>query len=184
MHTVICHYLDNDMVEIRRSLIIGSLVPLLFLLVWDAITLGPVNQHLLSSNTAIVETFSLLAVGTSMIGTLLGFSLFFQEQLKHKLVGKKKLSFSSIAIAVIPSLLLSAALPDAFSVATDIAGGYCMTILYGILPPAMAWFLLQFNNVKDDHNEDAPFFNHNPTALLGIGLFASALVLDQLLQHL
>lgn len=173
--------------EIRRSLIVGSLVPLLSLLVWDAITLGPVDQNLLSSNTsyiAMVETFSLLAVGTSMIGTLIGFSLFFQEQFKHKLVGKKKLSFNSIATAIIPSLLLSAALPDAFSVATDIAGGYCMTILYGILPPAMAWSFMQFDNVKDHHHEDASFFNHNPTALLGIGLFASALVLDQLLQHL
>lgn len=29
----------------------------------------------------MVETFSILAVGTSLIGTLLGFSLFFVEQL-------------------------------------------------------------------------------------------------------
>lgn len=31
----------------------------------------------------MVEAFSLLAVGTSMIGTLLGFSEFFKEQLKN-----------------------------------------------------------------------------------------------------
>ena len=50
----------------------------------------------------MVESFSLLAVGTSMIGTLLGFSEFFKEQLKN-------LSWhsSSIQVALIDSLLLS-----------------------------------------------------------------------------
>lgn len=34
----------------------------------------------------MVEAFSLLAVGTSLIGTLLGFSEFFKEQLKNRML--------------------------------------------------------------------------------------------------
>lgn len=37
---VICAYLDGDLARIRTSFIIGSLVPLFTLLVWDAVTLG------------------------------------------------------------------------------------------------------------------------------------------------
>lgn len=38
--TVICSYLGGDLPRIRSSFLIGSVVPLLSLLVWDAIVLG------------------------------------------------------------------------------------------------------------------------------------------------
>lgn len=98
----------------------------------------------------MVEVFSLLAVGTSVIGTLLGFSEFFKEQLnnqvcksetsltyilrvisfltlrcnlflKNQCFSRRFIVFASMAIVVVPSLLVSATVPDAFSSATDIA---------------------------------------------------------------
>lgn len=37
---VICAYLGGDLVRIRLSILVGSIVPLLSLLVWDDITLS------------------------------------------------------------------------------------------------------------------------------------------------
>ncbi|KAI3983565.1 hypothetical protein MKX01_000577 [Papaver californicum] len=186
---VICAYLDGDLARIRASFIIGSLVPLFTLLVWDAVTLGlsahadlvvdPVElltRVKWSGISVMVEKFSLLAVGTSLIGTLLGFSQFFVEQLNNfakkstsssaqtlkleenseqrvssngqsksfdpkKWWRVNKLGFTATTMVAAPSLFISTAVPDAFSVATDIAGGYCMTTLYGVLPPIMAWVM-------------------------------------------
>ncbi|KAF2295803.1 hypothetical protein GH714_034056 [Hevea brasiliensis] len=59
-----------------------------------------------------------------------------------------------MAIVITPTLLVSTTVPDAFSAATDIAGGYCMTMLYGILPPAMAWAMC--DREREDTDEKMP----------------------------
>ncbi|GMH31854.1 hypothetical protein Nepgr_033698 [Nepenthes gracilis] len=94
---VLCAYLGGDVVRIRRSVILGSLVPLLAILLWDGIALGisglavtdqvanPVEllkRVRWSGVPYMVECFSLLAVGTSVIGTL-GFSEFFEQLINH-----------------------------------------------------------------------------------------------------
>ncbi|KAL7109344.1 hypothetical protein ACP275_06G170400 [Erythranthe tilingii] len=91
---VLCAYLEGDLKRIRASIFLGSLVPFLALLIWEAIALGLPNQENQVSDPVdlllsvrwdgvpfMVEAFSLLAVGTSLIGTLLSFSEFFKEQL-------------------------------------------------------------------------------------------------------
>ncbi|KAJ1404889.1 Amino acid/polyamine transporter 2, partial [Sesbania bispinosa] len=93
----LCAYLEGDLRRIKASVFLGSLVPLAALLVWDAIALGLAAEaeqvvdpvELLyglrwSGVSLMVGAFSLLAVGTSLIGTLLGFSEFFKEQLKNQ----------------------------------------------------------------------------------------------------
>lgn len=135
---------------------LGSIVPLLALLVWDAIALGlseqvdqvadPVELLMRVSWGGVsfmVEAFSLLAIGTSLIGTLLSFSEFFKEQLNNLLTlspmtrnlegrsnsdfglvewwTSKKISFTATAMVIVPSLFVSTTVPDAFSAATDIA---------------------------------------------------------------
>lgn len=139
---VLCAYLGGDLKRLRISVLLGSIVPLIALLVWDAIALSlstqadqvvdPVEllmryvfeivtsimkkkQEFLSSTHALlllllllgnnhskfsplshsrfsvkwsgvpymVEAFSVLAVGTSITGTLLGFYEFFKEQLTN-----------------------------------------------------------------------------------------------------
>ncbi|KAH8479499.1 hypothetical protein H0E87_031312, partial [Populus deltoides] len=92
---VLCAYLGGDLKRLRTSVLVGSIVPLLALLVWDAIALGlsakadqVVDPVLLMSErwsgvSYMVEAFSLLAVATSLIGTLLGFLEFLKEQLKN-----------------------------------------------------------------------------------------------------
>lgn len=88
---VVCAYLEGDLKRIRVSVLIGALVPLLGLLVWDAIAFGLSSQvdqvanpvELLlrvkwSGVSYMVQAFSLLAVGT-----LLSFSEFLKEQLNN-----------------------------------------------------------------------------------------------------
>ncbi|KAB1202687.1 Tyrosine-specific transport protein 2 [Morella rubra] len=211
---VLCAYLGGDLSRIRTSVLLGSLVPLLALLVWDAVALGLSTEadHVVdpvellmrvqwSGVSLMVEAFSLLAVGTSLIGTLLGFSEFFKEQFlniswqsppiqnvkilnkfygQRKWWGRNKITFAAMAMAVTPSLFVSTAFPDACSAAIDIAGGYCMTMLYGVLPPAMAWAMLDRNS---EDTEQKAFSNARPM-LLGVGLFACGIVMEQILQDI
>ncbi|XP_030929770.1 uncharacterized protein LOC115955671 isoform X6 [Quercus lobata] len=215
---VLCAYLGGDLTRIRTSVLLGSLVPLLALLVWDAVALGlsaqsdqvvdPVELLMRvkwSGVSIMVEAFSLLAVGTSLIGTLLSFFEFFKEQLNNftwqfpstqlpqvafiplgnKLFGLRKWwgrnkSFTAMTMAVTPALFVSSTVPDAFSSATDIAGGYCMTILFGVLPPAMAWAML--NREAEDPEQKA--FSKARPLLLGVGLFACCIVIEQILQDI
>ncbi|KAK3003526.1 hypothetical protein RJ639_018375 [Escallonia herrerae] len=211
---VLCAYLGGDLRRIRTSVLLGSIVPLLALLVWDAIAIGLSSQadqftdpvELLtrvkwSGVPVMVEAFSLLAVGTSLIGTLLSFSQFFNEQLTNltsyspsrqksekpredsgtrKWWTKNKVNLTATAIVIAPSLLVSTTVPDVFSAATDIAGGYCMTMLYGVLPPAMAWAM--YGN--ESKNADQKGISRARPALLGVGLFAFAILVEQILQDL
>ncbi|XP_076895773.1 uncharacterized protein LOC143548527 [Bidens hawaiensis] len=202
---VLCAYLGGDIGRIRISVIVGSVVPLIGLLVWNSIALGLSSQaeslidpvELLMRQRwdgveIMVEAFSLLAVGTSLIGTLLGFSQFFKEQMvnnltrdssvssqKSRMVEKwwirNRTSFTATAMVVGPALFVSTTVPDAFSAATDIAGGYCMTMLYGVLPPAMAWAM----HIGQE-NGDINGISRAKPVLIGIGLFACGIILDQM----
>ncbi|KAL6123864.1 hypothetical protein ACLB2K_076381 [Fragaria x ananassa] len=212
---VLCAYLGSDLKRLRISVVLGSLVPLLGLLVWDAIALGlsaqadqmvdPVELLMRvkwSGVSYMVEAFSLLAVGTSLIGTLLGFSEFFKEQLKNlssnspltqtlqnpnmpfnlrEWWARKNVSFTSVALVVVPSLFVSTTIPDAFSTATDIAGGYCMTMLYGVLPPAMAWAM---HDKERDGASDGKTLSRTRPVLVAVGLFGCGIVGEQILQDI
>ncbi|PIA58578.1 hypothetical protein AQUCO_00500483v1 [Aquilegia coerulea] len=238
---VICAYLGGDLARIKVSFILGSLVPLLVLLIWDAVALSLSFQadqavdplQLLmrvegNGLSIMIEAFSLLAVGTSLIGTLLGFSSFFLEQLNNlswlfsskqiqmsegngetsfletqsiwfslrKWWGSNKFSIAATAIAVGPPLFISSTVPDVFSAATDIAGGYCMTMLYGVLPPAMAWALHTRSSAAVDSgngqeevkgnviNDTQMALSRAKPAVIGLGLFACAIVIEQIIQDL
>ncbi|XP_059628307.1 uncharacterized protein LOC132271063 isoform X2 [Cornus florida] len=210
---VLCAYLGGDLKRIRTSVLLGSVVPLLALLVWDAIALGlsaqadqvtdPVELLMSVRWTGVsfmVEAFSLLAIGTSMIGTLLSFSQFFREQLNlswnspttqmfqkpnkvfgvRRWWGRNRIGLTATAMVVAPSLFVSSTVSDAFSTATDIAGGYCMTMLYGVLPPAMAWAMHNTESIDTDQNT----ISTARPALVGVGLLACGIVMEQLLQDL
>ncbi|CAD6202938.1 unnamed protein product [Miscanthus lutarioriparius] len=236
---VICAYLEGDLARIRLSILVGSLVPLVSLLVWDDIALGLTTTDLAGFDVldmlktewshTVLETFSLLAVGTSLIGTLLGASQFFIEQMTnsvassptqqhgknnrgvagfHKEDGssqqqqhpgaesvleKNMLGYAATGIVVVPTMLIATTVPNSFSIATDIAGGYCMTILYGVLPPLMAWTigssklsdssagLVDEDLQKDGEREKEALTSAKPV-LVGMGVFSVLLVFEQIVQ--
>lgn len=59
-------------------------------------------------------------------------------------------------------------------------GGYCMTMLYGIFPPAMAWAMLNKNG--EGSNQKAAS-RARPT-LVCVGLLAGVILLEQIFRDL
>ncbi|KAK6929203.1 hypothetical protein RJ641_005408 [Dillenia turbinata] len=132
--SVLCAYLDGDLVRVCLSgmqLLLNSSVRS------DQVA-DPVE--LLMSDLFMVEAFSLLAVGTSLIGTLLGFSEFFKEQVNRlpldspstesvqakkskepsgirKWWERNRNSFTATTTVVAPSLRVSTTFPDAITAA-------------------------------------------------------------------
>ena len=53
-----------------------------------------------------------------------------------------------------------------------------MTMLYGVLPPAMAWAIQN----REGEDSDQKALTRARPALLGVGLFACGLVVEQILQ--
>ncbi|KAK7255999.1 hypothetical protein RIF29_29428 [Crotalaria pallida] len=56
-------------------------------------------------------------------------------------------------------------------------GGYCMTVLYGVLQPAMAWVMHKREPELSDQKE----FSNSRPALITVGLFAFSIVVEQIL---
>nr|GMC77253.1 Tyrosine-specific transport protein [Ipomoea batatas] len=178
---VLCAYLGGDLRRIRASVLIGSFIAFVPLLVWNAIALGlsaQVDQSvdplelLLSIKwggvSYMVEAFSLLAIGTSIISTLLSFSEFFKEQLSNLLLHSGPFANEITA---------------SYETNNDRRmkqGGYCMTMLYGVLPPAMAWAM----HNRGDKDIDKGAISRAKPALLGVCLIASCIVLEQIIADL
>ena len=57
-----------------------------------------------------------------------------------------------------------------------------MTMLYGILPPAMAWAM--YNSEDGEDADQKSSVSKARPLLLGIGLFACAIVVEQVLQDI
>lgn len=110
----------------------------------------------------VIEVFSLLAIVTSFIGCMLGLSEYLRSEIKELaqrkgeegkgeegvndsgvegLLGEKGCKLAAISLALVPPTLAAFINPDLFYIATQVAGGYGMTLLYGIIPPLMAWNL-------------------------------------------
>lgn len=62
-------------------------------------------------------------------------------------------------------------------------GGYCMTMLYGVLPPAMAWTVYsRGKSEKKDADIDSFALSEAMPILYVVGLFAACVVVEQILQ--
>ncbi|KAI5062179.1 hypothetical protein GOP47_0023219 [Adiantum capillus-veneris] len=253
---VLFTYLNGDIHRIRQAVLLGSAVPVAMFLLWDVIILciAPIsgNEDPLvfltrSGGTSIavmIELFSILALATSFIGTIIGFIAFFEERLAQKKKASTQMqdvmaSFTKLALKSIPleflksyhsykvgyltvnstedsflqqifgvldnswrnnrtqivlsililapPLVASSMVSDAFFSATDIAGGYGMTTLYGLFPPMMAWSLHErglFMN-KDEVGSMLALTRPQVQAILAVsGTCATGLMVSQLMLDL
>ncbi|XP_021812771.1 uncharacterized protein LOC110755797 isoform X2 [Prunus avium] len=136
----------------RTAIVLGTSIPLVLFLVWNAVILGTITtvemssdkimdplQQLLSTNEVvgpIVEVFSLFAIATSYIGFVLGLSDFLSDLLKLPAGQSRSLPY---AMTLVPPIVLSLLDPEIFFKALDFAGTYGVLVLFGILPAAMSW---------------------------------------------
>lgn len=154
--------LEADRRKITEALIIGTGIPLIMLLAWNAIIFGNIVSMpgaledgvspiaLLQSEGDGGETlgnlvgiFSELAVTTSLIGFIYGLidGLMDVTNLPTKGPDFEKWKPTLFAGALVPPLLLSFGNPDIFYSALDYGGAFCVSTLFLVLPPIMVWKL-------------------------------------------
>lgn len=151
------HYLDRDPARIRTSIWIGTSIPLVTYIIWQALILGIVPlegaygllatkaegrtavhplKELLGQGAAywLGQGFAFFALLTSFFGVTLGLIDFLGDGLQMA----KKRGILSVLVFV-PPLIVAWAYPAIFLTALDYAGGYGTSLLLGLLPIAMAW---------------------------------------------
>lgn len=150
-------YLERDVVKIRHSLVIGSLIPLIIYLAWEAVTLGTLplahlkigyengstgseilagllNSPLLS---LVANIFALCAIVTSFLGVSMSLSSCIADGLHLR---KIKVPAGAVdALAFIPPLMIALIDPRAFLNALEYAGVYGVIILLALLPALMVY---------------------------------------------
>ncbi|KAL8055654.1 hypothetical protein ABFS82_04G068900 [Erythranthe guttata] len=149
---VLCTNLEGNLSKVRTAIVLGTAIPLVLFLIWNAVILGTITtpeigstaiidplQQLRSSNGVIgpiVDVFSVLAIATSYIGFVLGLSDFLTDLLKLPSGRNMPLPY---VLTLLPPLVLSLLDPEIFFKALDFAGTYGVLVLFGVLPAAMSW---------------------------------------------
>jgi len=155
-------YMQNDISKLKKALLYGSLVPLLFYVVWELLILGvlpmhgefslaeiaarphPVSglTHALKEHlglfwvASVVGAFSFFALVTSFLGVVLCLVDFLADGLQVTKNAKGR--FCLLLLTMIPPLGFALYFPQGFMLAISYAGVF-VAILYGILPPLMIW---------------------------------------------
>lgn len=149
---VLCTNLEGNLSKVRTAIVLGSAIPLVLFLVWNAVILGTITAPEMGSNTFFdplqllrsmngvvgptVDVFSILAIATSYIGFVLGLSDFLADLLKLPAGQNMPLPY---VLTLVPPLILSLLDPEIFFKALDFAGTYGVLVLFGVLPAAMSW---------------------------------------------
>ena len=159
---VITTQLEGDIAKIRRSILIGSAIPLAMFVLWNAIILGSIAPTLGTGNAAeavvfdpldvlrqgsagvslgvMISVFSELTIATSFIGFTYGLLDFFQD-LWQVPPHDQSQRLPLYALVMVPAIVLATLNPTIFFTALDYAGTFSITILGGIIPAVMAWKL-------------------------------------------
>lgn len=154
-------YFRQQVVPLRRAIIMGSAMSYLVYLLWQWIILGIVpvegeNGFLqamdkgnlatlalrdASGSTTVVkfaEAFGLFAMATTFLGVALGFVDFLADAFNVK--ENKGMTRAGLCLLVLtPPLCLATLDPSIFLRALNYAGAFGAVILFGILPALMVW---------------------------------------------
>lgn len=153
-------YLDHDSRQLKLSILIGSLIPLIIYVLWQVIALGivpiegsnslketlelglPVTsplKNILNSPwlATAARAFAFFAIITSFLGVALSLSDFLADGLKIEKT--KQGRFGICLLTFLPPLTFALFYPEGFILALNYAGIF-VAILLGLLPSLMVWF--------------------------------------------
>ncbi|MBD2292951.1 tyrosine transporter [Anabaena sphaerica FACHB-251] len=156
---VVVTQLEGDLPKIRKSIIIGSAIPLIMFLAWNAVILGSVNPDILQNPSEsgsvfdplqilrsggggellglVLTVFSEFAIITSFIGFVYGLVDFFKDISR---ITKGELSRLPIfSLVLFPPMSLGTINPSIFFTALDYTGIFSISVLGGIIPAIMSW---------------------------------------------
>lgn len=162
-------YMHHNVRELKLTILIGSLIPLVVYILWEAIALGVIpveGKHgiiegynsgvngvrLLSKNlpqialSRLSEFFSFLAIVTSFLGVTLSLSDFLSDGLKIKKNHRGRIILFALTFA--PPLVIIFTYPRAFLTALEFAGAFGVIILLGLLPALMAWSRRYYKRIE------------------------------------
>jgi tyrosine-specific transport protein len=164
------NYLDRNPIKVKRAILIGSFMPLVAYIIWEALILGVIPLDFLEvakkeGQTAVVplknilhlpwlycvgQFFAFFAIVTSFLGVTLGLLDFLADGLKIKkdMKGRTLLSL----LIFVPPLLFAMMNPCIFLNALQYAGGLGCALLLGLLPILMAWSGRYRLKLKSDYS--------------------------------
>ncbi|BAY33325.1 aromatic amino acid permease [Nostoc carneum NIES-2107] len=192
---VVVTQLEGDTRKIRQSIVIGSLIPLIMFLAWNAVILGSVNPEILQKTVdgrtifdplqilrsgsagewlgVLVSIFSEFAIATSFIGFVYGLLDFLQE-----IFFVTQVQFSSrlplYSVILLPAMSLGAINPKIFFIALDYVGTFNITVLAGIIPALMTW--KQRHNLEHSHKIHQPLVPGGKVTLIAMIGIALAII--------
>lgn len=155
-------YFAGDIEGLKKAILIGSLIPLICYIAWDAVIMGVIpldGEHGLlsilhsdrstsdlvnalsvaaseSSITFFVELFTSICVLTSFLGVSLCLTDFWADGLQMEKKGLSNLII--VLLTFLPPFITVLFYPGIFVTALKYAGIYCIVLLI-LLPASMAW---------------------------------------------
>ncbi|MEH2107548.1 amino acid permease [Nostoc sp.] len=166
--------LEGDAGKIRQSIFIGSVIPLIMFLAWNAVILGSVSPDMLHGTSdgrtvfdplqilraggagewlgVLVSIFSEFAIVTSFIGFVYGLLDLFKDIF---LLAQGRLSsrLPLYSLVLFPPMTLGTLNPSIFFTALDYTGTFSISVLGGIIPALMSWKQRQEPENSDSINQ-------------------------------
>lgn len=148
----VCAQLEGDRGKITTAIVVGSLVPFLMFVVWNAAVLaalpigsaGDPLEVLRSTGSPLVATgilaFSLSAIVTSFVGFVVALTDFFADLDNRTEDSSLPLKLRDFALTLVPPVIVACLDPSLFFQAIDKAGAFGVSTLFGLLP---AWMVLK-----------------------------------------
>lgn len=193
-------YYKSDVKKLRLAILYGSIVPLVFYLLWEFAIFGliplkgenglmtlfhssqPVVQLVKSLEAASNKTgiltaahlFTSVCLFTAFLGVSLSFIDFLADGLKVKR-GEKKFYWVFV-FTFLPPVLCAIYVPSVFKFCLSFAGFFCM-ILLTILPACMAW------SGRYKQNIQAPYRVFGGKGLIFLVIICSFIVMSIGLSH-
>ncbi len=167
-------YFNDDAIKLRKAIIIGSFVPLIAYIAWDAAIMGVISlegeQGLLAllkskhstseltlSLTSVTQStwityffrfFTSICMLTAFLGVSLGLFDFLADGLNKTKKGLSGLFIGTLAY--LPPLLIVLFYPGIFISALSYAGVFCVILLL-LMPALMLWSGRYIKNIASAH---------------------------------
>jgi tyrosine-specific transport protein len=190
---VVTTSLEGDALKVRQCIVVGSAIPLMMFLLWNAVILGSVTASMLqnfSTNNNIfdplqvlragnagqwlgilVTVFSEFAIATSFIGFFYGLRDLFKDM--NLFTQTPTVSLPLISLILFPPMSFSAINPNIFFTALDYSGTFSVSILGGVIPAVIAW--IQRDKYKELNQPLVPGGKVVLVITIGIALMAMVL---------
>lgn len=191
-------FMHHDAKSIRKSILIGSFIPLIAYTIWEWLILGivpfeganglkealqqgqnavhPLKYFLYNDSVYwLGQAFAFFALVTSFLGVSLGLRDFLADGLSIQKDLKGK--FILALLVLFPPLVIATSYPHIFLIALDYAGGFGCALLLGLLPVVMIWRGRYFLNLPYN-----PQLMGGKVVLTILGLFVSIELISECRQ--